>query len=289
VALLLRDLISTSAGHRQPTYDLCTTTAFSQQLRNVRVGLAKLVPVHATCFSPIMPTDLQLWPLLLAGGRSTRMGRAKHLLQMPDGRPLYQHQLDLLRAACPEAPVLYVSLARDSLTDPLLRSGDVSAGTPGCKLEIIYDLQDNSEADISAGPAAGLLAAHHAHPDSTWLVLACDYPLMTSDALVRLRSSYQAPVTCFRNAEGFCEPLVAVWSPVALARLAANHAKVQSGPQSVVRDLGGLMLMPETTMAQSGARDAMVLWNVNTEAEWQIALETLRKSLDGRRSPGGAT
>ncbi|KAL6855676.1 hypothetical protein J3F83DRAFT_753912 [Trichoderma novae-zelandiae] len=31
----------------------------------------------------------------------------------------------------------------------------------------------------SAGPATGLLAAYEFDPDATWLVLACDYPLIT--------------------------------------------------------------------------------------------------------------
>lgn len=183
---------------------------------------------------------------------------------MPDGSLLYQHQLGLLHTACPEAPVLYVSLAKESPTDLSLRSGSVQSVNRN--LEILYDLEAN-ETGRSAGPAAGLLAAYRSNPDMTWLVLACDYPLMTSGALMQLKSSYTAPVTCFRNADGFCEPLVGIWSPQALAQLAESHATGRSGPSSVVRELGGLMLVPESTM---------VLWNVNTEEDWGTALERLR-------------
>ncbi|KAK4111706.1 hypothetical protein N656DRAFT_829969 [Canariomyces notabilis] len=61
-------------------------------------------------------------PLMLAGGKSTRMGSPKHLLKMPDNRPLYLHQIELLHRACPDAPVVYISLAPDSQLDPYLES-----------------------------------------------------------------------------------------------------------------------------------------------------------------------
>lgn len=210
------------------------------------------------------PMASQTRPLLLAGGKSTRMGRAKHLLEMPDGRPVYMHQIDLLQAACPEAPVVYVSLALDSIKDAGLYSGCVLSESS--TLEFIYDLEVNETAR-SAGPAAGLLAAYQSHPDSTWLVLACDYPLMTLEALRQLQSSYMPPVTCFRNAGGFPEPLVGLWGPEALERLKQNHAKGRSSPSSVVRELGS-MLTPDSNAET-------VLRNVNIKKDWEETLEMM--------------
>lgn len=52
--------------------------------------------------------------VLLAGGRSTRMGRDKALLPHPvSGRPLVAHQLDLLREATGRAPLLSVRAGAD--------------------------------------------------------------------------------------------------------------------------------------------------------------------------------
>lgn len=198
---------------------------------------------------------------------------------MPDGRPLYQHLVDILGTVCPKAPTVFMSLAQESLIDDHLRhraaSTDDLAGrgykdnlnTPN--LKVIVDMDPNNQQD-SAGPAAGLLAAHQHSPDSIWLVIACDYPFLTSAALQQLVSMYQPPVTCFANSEGFCEPLVAIWSPEALAHLASNCAQGSMGPSKVVRQLKGRQIAPE-----KGSE--MVLYNANTRAEWDVVLDKLKE------------
>ncbi|KAK4122021.1 hypothetical protein N657DRAFT_560307, partial [Parathielavia appendiculata] len=191
-------------------------------------------------------------PLILAGGRSTRMQSPKHLLPMPDGRPLYQHQLDLLAAACPNAPAIYISLAQDSILDDFLRSLPVANNTAatatttntsaplgqssqpptslpasspprdsGAKPQVLIlrDLPANPSPSRSAGPATGLLTAHCFFPSTTWFTIPCDHPFLTPSLLQHLCEQYQPPVTCFRNGDGFLEPLVAVWGPQALARM----------------------------------------------------------------------
>lgn len=187
------------------------------------------------------------------------MKSPKHLLKMPDGTPLYQHQIQSLRQACPEAPVVYISLAKDSPVDGLLLDAE------GAGLGIIHDL-DANEAAQSAGPAQGLLAAHHSDPMATWLVLAVDYPLITAEALQLLRRAYKPPVTCYENQDGFCEPLVGIWSPKALERLRANVQKGRGSPSAVVRELGGHHVKcPD----HGGAW----LMNVNTEGDWEGVLQ----------------
>ncbi|KXX77636.1 Molybdenum cofactor biosynthesis bifunctional protein [Madurella mycetomatis] len=176
-------------------------------------------------------------PLILAGGKSTRMGSPKHLLPMPDGRPLYQHQIELLHRALPSAPAIYVSLAQDSQLDPYLESLTPPRTTanptgpspptyhpkpslpPHLRISLLRDLAPNLSPTSSAGPAAGLLAALHARPAATWLVVPCDHPFLNPAALRRLCHAYQPPVTCFRNPDGFREPLIGVWSAAALRRL----------------------------------------------------------------------
>lgn len=83
-------------------------------------------------------------------------------------------------------------------------------------LEPIFDPERHGD----IGPAAGLLAAHAAHPAATLLVLGCDYPLLPPAALQQLILEYEPPLTCFVNVDGFTEPLIAVWSLEALDALA---------------------------------------------------------------------
>ncbi|TFA99561.1 hypothetical protein CCMA1212_008576 [Trichoderma ghanense] len=206
---------------------------------------------------------IKLKPLILAGGRSTRMGSPKHLLQFPDGTPLYQHQINLLRQAFPSVTTIYISLAKDSPLDTWLRNAK------DLNVEIIYDTQPNHDEAQSAGPAQGLLSAHEFDPAATWLVLAVDYPLLTVDLLQQLQDSYQPPVTCFRNGEGYCEPLLGIWSPEALRLLQDNVQQGRSsGPSAVVRQLGGHQIDPVT-------QSDMVLMNVNAQADWDKVLQEL--------------
>ncbi|KAK4148472.1 bifunctional molybdenum cofactor biosynthesis [Chaetomidium leptoderma] len=206
---------------------------------------------------------MTLTPLIFAGGKSTRMQSPKHLLQLPDGRPLYQHQIDLLARTLPTTPVIYISLAQDSELDDYLQSlastttskNPTSHATTNLeakpKVKVIHDLTPNQSPESeSAGPAAGLLAAHNAQPDTTWLVIACDYPLLTTTALQQLCRAYHPPVTCFRNRDGYCEPLVGIWSPEALGRLAervdaaarggggCSSGRRGVGPSRVVKENG---------------------------------------------------
>ncbi|KAF5695037.1 bifunctional molybdenum cofactor biosynthesis [Fusarium globosum] len=205
-------------------------------------------------------------PLILAGGKSTRMGSPKHLLPMPNGRALYQHQIEVLRKACPESETVYISLDQDSEIDDLLQNASKASyeATPGeNSMEIILDLE-SSQVDQSKGPAAGLLAAYESDSEATWLVVACDYPCITSSALQELQERYRPPVTCFKNHEGFCEPLLGIWSPEAINHLKDNCRAGKLSPSKAVRELGGRTYLPDESEA--------LLRNVNIRWEWEDTL-----------------
>lgn len=205
--------------------------------------------------------DIPCKPLLLIGGNSTRMGEPKHLLVTPSGKTMLQHSFEMLSELCPATKV-YVSLAQETPIDSFLRSRQDVA-------ECILDLEPNCTV-TSAGPAKGLLAAFRSDPKTTWLVLACDYPLLTAEALRQLCGMYAPPVTCFRNADGFYEPLIGIWSAAALETLADNLAAGIGSPAKVVKQLDGLAITPP-----QGHEDWLL--NVNTRGEWDRALGLWRE------------
>lgn len=195
--------------------------------------------------------------LLLAGGESSRMGSPKHLLPFLDGRPTYIHLLQQLIATIPEAE-LYISLRDKACAETL------QASVGQCRLHVLYDADAGLDVLLGAvGPAAGLLAAHAADPTVHWLVLACDYPLMSTEELSALCKVYEAPVTCFKNVEGFFEPFVGVWSPYALDKLKENVLRGVTGPIRVVKMLNGKGIRPIQEAS---------LFNTNTKEEWEAAL-----------------
>lgn len=217
-------------------------------------------------------------PLLLAGGKSTRMGTPKHLLRMPDGTPLYQRQLQLLRAVFPEPQTIYISLAQESETDEFLSAllssqSDESIGNSVLKTEskvqILRDEHPN-DSKYSAGPAAGLLAAYRFDRWANWVVIACDYPLLPPDALYQMFIKRDAvPVTCYRSAEGACDPLLAIWAPAALSRLSERVARGHSSLTAAAKELDALMLdtLPGCEWW---------LTNVNTMEEWLKAVKDMK-------------
>ena len=103
-----------------------------------------------------------LYGLVLAGGASRRMGQDKAALAL-HGRPQLDWACDTLARHCER---VFVSIRADQQDDPVRR------GRP-----VIVDVHDG------AGPIAGIAAAQAAHPDSAWLVLACDLPFVDDAAI----------------------------------------------------------------------------------------------------------
>ena len=219
----------------------------------MRCGLLKASEDMAMTFRPVNA-------VVLCGGRSSRMGTAKHLLPAADGKPMYIHLLTQIAAI--EYPVqdLFVSVR-----DPEAGAKLDGIFVKGRSVGLVYDTSCDSSAvgPIDVGPAAGLLAAHRHDPTCTWLVLACDYPLITGIELQALFDSFDGRLVCFKNPEGWPEPLIGLWSPEALERLHENVLQGKTGPRKVIEDLNSTLISPE---------DHICLFNANTRQEWEKGL-----------------
>ncbi|RJE23111.1 hypothetical protein PHISCL_04558 [Aspergillus sclerotialis] len=221
---------------------------------------------------------MELKPLLLAGGCSSRMGKPKELLLLPSGQPMYMHLLSILHQACPESETVYFSQRDRKATEALMNDDRItyvsdnnmiihSIDRTSMPVRVIHDYKDDSKNNVAIGPAAGLLAAHHQYPDATWLVAACDYPLLCPSALLQLRDEVSDSVTCFCNEDGFCEPLLGIWTPKALRMLEENVQRGIFGPSSIPRQHQGKLIRP---------RESQWLFNANTPVEWERAIELMK-------------
>lgn len=131
--------------------------------------------------------------LVLAGGRSRRMGVDKALLDW-EGEALALRQARLLRTHCSE---LFLSAAPHQDRAML-------------GLAILEDRH------LGLGPVGALLGALELEPASAWLVLACDMPLVEASTLSELvgRRQVLRPATAFRSPrDGKAEALCAIWEP----------------------------------------------------------------------------
>ena len=212
--------------------------------------------------------------LLLAGGHSSRMGSRKELLHLPDGTPLYANMITLLHQALPESESVYLSLRDRSKVEDLLVSKGAARLSDDCitvdsddaliPVQLLFDEDAAEGVHEEIGPAKGLLRAHRSSPDCSWLVVACDYPLLCMDALSQLLQTYSGHLTVFQNEDGYPEPLIGIWPPEALDALRRAVESGITGPSFVVRQLDGHLIQPKSKRW---------LTNVNTPEEWEEVIK----------------
>jgi molybdenum cofactor guanylyltransferase len=178
-----------------------------------------------------------LYGLVLAGGRSTRMGTDKGLLTY-HGKPQREHLFDLLSQCCEE--VFTSCHAGQQLPEYLHPLVDV------------YDLKS---------PLNGILTAFQKFPDKAWLIVAVDMPYVDDRALQTLikHRDRNKIATCFYNeAAKLPDPLLALWEPASYPLLQAFAAQGKVSPRDFLATHGACMVNPP---------DDKTLLNVNSPGE----------------------
>ncbi len=102
-----------------------------------------------------------IWGCILIGGKSSRMGSPKHLIEDESGLTWVEKQV--------------AGLA--DMTDELVLSGK---GELPASLHHVERISDVANAE---GPLAGILAVMRWNPQASWLVCACDMPLINKTAI----------------------------------------------------------------------------------------------------------
>jgi len=116
--------------------------------------------------------------VVLAGGRSRRMGRDKALLRLDDGHTLLERTVHVLRMAGLDDVLLSISSPERALA--LRETVPAAAALP-----VVAD-------DVPGrGPLGGLAAALRARPGSAVLLVACDLPHLDSYALRLVVDAYR--------------------------------------------------------------------------------------------------
>jgi molybdopterin-guanine dinucleotide biosynthesis protein A len=155
--------------------------------------------------------------LVLAGGRSSRMGGGDKSLMPLHGRPLLWHVLDRIR---PQASRLLIN----SNSDPLLFR---DFGLP-----VRPDTLPHRPGPL-AGILAGLLWAAE-HGATQLVTVPCDTPFLPHDLVQRLRHDLRrsgAEIAVVRDPDQI-HPVIALWPVRLAAQLAAD---METGTRSVCR------------------------------------------------------
>lgn len=154
--------------------------------------------------------------LILAGGKSSRMGMDKSQIAYQENVPQEVHLAQLCQEMGIEA---YISKEQS------YESSEIS-GFPV--------LQDRM---LELGAFGGILTAFMFDPNAAWMVLACDLPLLDKTILKQLiherKTNKQA--SCFRKkGNEFPEPLIAIYEPSIYPRMLRFLALGYACPRKVL-------------------------------------------------------
>jgi molybdopterin-guanine dinucleotide biosynthesis protein A len=181
--------------------------------------------------------------VLLAGGKSTRMGSDKAMVVV-EGQPLWQRQLATLAALQPHE--LFIS----GRLDGPFADGD---------REVIEDLHPG------CGPLSGLEAACWRMQSPLLCVLAIDLPGMTPAFLERLvKIAMQDGRGVVPQNGAYFEPLAAVYPRAMLNPIAEQLPQADHSMQRLIRRAVELDLVIPYTLTDE---DRPLFRNVNTPAD----------------------
>lgn len=189
--------------------------------------------------SKLIQNQSKLNGLVLAGGKSQRMGFDKTAVKWHNKEQRY-HIADMLRKYCAD---VYISCRAG-------QAGDIDTAYPTLA-DTFTDL----------GPYGAILSAFRSEPDSAWLVVATDLPLLdetTIQHLIALRNPSSVATAYTSAFDGLPEPLITIWEPKSYPQLLAFLGQGYSCPRKV-------LINSDTSLIPSANPDALT--NVNTPDE----------------------
>ncbi len=156
-----------------------------------------------------------LYGLVLAGGKSVRMGQDKSVIYW-HGKEQRYYMADLLTSVCDE---VFIS----------------------CRPEQENGIDKNYNTLIDnypgGGPLIGILSAFKKAPHAAWFVTACDLPLLdlaTLQFLIEQRDANCIANTFKSSFDGLPEPLITIWEPASYSVLQAHIADGYTCPRKAL-------------------------------------------------------
>lgn len=182
--------------------------------------------------------------LILIGGKSTRMGTNKSLLEF-HGKPQKEVAKELLEKHGLET---FFSVA-----NPTKNSNEIS------------------DTFLNLGPFGGICSAFQKDPNFSWLVLATDLPFVNED-LIKLLLQKRNPSKVATAIKGknkeFVEPLITIYEPKAYPILLQYLAQGYSCPRK-------MLINNDVEIVEV---DDDLIRNINTPEEFEAVLKQLKNN-----------
>jgi len=197
----------------------------------------------------ITNSKAELYGLVLAGGKSTRIGQDKGTINW-HGKDQRYYMADLLKKYTDK---VYISCRADQ------------------QQEINTAYQNLPDTFTGIGPFGAILSAFREQPEKAWLVVACDLPLLdqqTLDFLIAHRDT-SSIATAFQSSHNdFPEPLITIWEPKSYPVLLSFLSQGYSCPRKV-------LINSDVKILQAPNPDALT--NVNTPEDRERVEQILHK------------
>lgn len=177
--------------------------------------------------------------LVLAGGKSTRMGEDKGAINY-HGKPQRVFLYEMLDNLCAKT---YLSGRKEQTA----------------LWEADYPVVTDTFMDL--GPMGAILSAFRENPNTAWLCVACDLPLLDKETLKLLmaeRDAKKVATSFFNSNTKFPEPLITIWEPKSYFILLYFLSIGYSCPRKVLIN---------TDVKTVQLSNEKVLMNVNTQDE----------------------
>lgn len=189
--------------------------------------------------------------LVLAGGKSQRMGFDKGAVNL-FGKEQRYYAADMLKPLCRE---VFISCREDQ------------------RAEIPVEYNFLPDTFIGLGPYGAILSAFRQQPDSAWLVIACDLPLLDADTvryLINHRDTSKIATAFNSPYDEFPEPLIAIWEPKSYPLLLAFLSQGYSCPRKV-------LINSDVKLLEAENPDALT--NVNTPEDLEKVKRTIHQKI----------
>jgi molybdopterin-guanine dinucleotide biosynthesis protein A len=189
--------------------------------------------------------------LILAGGKSTRMGTDKGLLEYHgiSQRDYLYEQLSSVFLPYKEYKGVYISTRENQVIENKNTIPDTFTGL---------------------GPFGAICSSFQSNPNSAWFVIATDVPFIDKNLIIQLLDNRNPKkiATAFKgkNSE-FPEPLITIWEPKAYPILLSYLSQGYSCPRKV-------LINSDVEIVEV---DEQFIQNINTPSEYEKAKTELKK------------
>jgi len=225
----------------------CITDKFPQ-INNLPVYLLEDTDsISAHIAALISEATPPLNGLVLAGGKSTRMGTDKGLLQY-FGEPQRDYLINLLGKCLDKKAEVFLSARAE---------------------QSIENTAVITDKFIGLGPFSAICSAFMHNPNNAYLVVATDLPFVNQevlDLLISKRNPAKIATAIKGKGKPFMEPLITIWEPKAYPILLSFLAQGFSCPRKV-------LINSDVEIVEI---DDAAIENINTPADFEAAQNKLK-------------